>query len=55
MGPLGLKPRTNRLKVQTIPTVRSRLYRGATVRKAITMNEQRVLAVYLHVRSGYRG
>ncbi len=27
----------------------------ATVRKAITKNEQRVLAVYLHVRSGYRG
>jgi hypothetical protein len=26
-----------------------------TVRKAITKNEQRVLAVYLHVRSGYRG
>jgi hypothetical protein len=27
----------------------------AAVRKAITKNEQRVLAVYLHVRSGYRG
>jgi len=27
----------------------------ATVRKAIMKNEQRVLAVYLHVRSGYRG
>ena len=27
----------------------------ATVREAITKNEQRVLAVYLHVRSGYRG
>jgi len=27
----------------------------ATVLKAITKNEQRVLAVYLHVRSGYRG
>jgi len=27
----------------------------ATVRKAITKNEQRVLAVYLHIRSGYRG
>lgn len=27
----------------------------ATVRKAITKNEQRVLAAYLHVRSGYRG
>ena len=27
----------------------------ATVRKVITKNEQRVLAVYLHVRSGYRG
>jgi hypothetical protein len=27
----------------------------ATVRKAITKNEQRVLAIYLHVRSGYRG
>ena len=27
----------------------------ATVRKAITKNEQRVLAVYLHLRSGYRG
>ena len=27
----------------------------ATVRKAITKNEQRVLAVYLHVLSGYRG
>jgi hypothetical protein len=27
----------------------------AQVRKAIMKNEQRVLAVYLHVRSGYRG
>ncbi|MFM8703024.1 MAG: hypothetical protein ACKOHG_04010, partial [Planctomycetia bacterium] len=27
----------------------------ATVRKAILKNEQRILAVYLHVRSGYRG
>ena len=27
----------------------------AAVRKAIMKNEQRVLAVYLHVRSGYRG
>jgi hypothetical protein len=27
----------------------------ATVRKAITKNEQGVLAIYLHVRSGYRG
>jgi len=27
----------------------------ATVRKVITKNEQRVLAVYLHIRSGYRG
>ncbi|MFM9194341.1 MAG: hypothetical protein ACKOWG_01090, partial [Planctomycetia bacterium] len=27
----------------------------ATVRKVIMKNEQRVLAVYLHVRSGYRG
>ena len=27
----------------------------ATVRKAIMKNEQRALAVYLHVRSGYRG
>lgn len=27
----------------------------ATVRKVITKNEQRILAVYLHVRSGYRG
>lgn len=27
----------------------------ATVRKAITKNERRVLAVYLHIRSGYRG
>ena len=27
----------------------------ATVRKAIRKNEQRVLAVHLHVRSGYRG
>ena len=27
----------------------------ATVRKAISKNEQRVLAAYLHVRSGYRG
>lgn len=27
----------------------------AMVRKAIMKNEQRVLAVYLHVRSGYRG
>ena len=27
----------------------------ATVRKAIMKNEQRVLAVYLHIRSGYRG
>jgi hypothetical protein len=27
----------------------------AAVRKAITKNEQRVLAVYLHVRAGYRG
>ena len=29
--------------------------KDTTVRKAITKNEQRVLAVYLHVRSGYRG
>ena len=27
----------------------------ATVQKVILKNEQRVLAVYLHVRSGYRG
>ena len=27
----------------------------ATVRKVVIKNEQRVLAVYLHVRSGYRG
>ncbi|MFM8704899.1 MAG: hypothetical protein ACKOHG_13720, partial [Planctomycetia bacterium] len=27
----------------------------ATVRKVIMKNEQRILAVYLHVRSGYRG
>jgi hypothetical protein len=27
----------------------------ATVRKVILKNEHRVLAVYLHVRSGYRG
>jgi hypothetical protein len=27
----------------------------ATVRKVVMKNEQRVLAVYLHVRSGYRG
>jgi len=27
----------------------------ATVRKVVTKNEQRILAVYLHTRSGYRG
>ena len=27
----------------------------ATVRKVVTKNEQRILAVYLHIRSGYRG
>jgi hypothetical protein len=27
----------------------------ATIRKVIMKNEQRILAVYLHVRSGYRG
>jgi len=27
----------------------------AMVRKAVMKNEQRILAVYLHVRSGYRG
>lgn len=27
----------------------------ATVRKVVLKNEQRVLAVYLHIRSGYRG
>jgi len=27
----------------------------ATVRKVIMKNEQRILAVYLHIRSGYRG
>jgi len=27
----------------------------ASVRKAVTKNQQRVLAVYLHLRSGFRG